>query len=108
MDSFYRFKSDGRDTPRQQVKHRVALQPLSLQSDGEIWANTALVQRRMCEYLGEYFVHWSCAVFSHIARKMNYVCISLRDHDRNDCYTLQFKPEQECDINRLIPTYVSR
>ena len=40
-----------------------------------IWENTALVQRIRCEPLGEHLIHWTCAVFSHIARKMNKVCI---------------------------------
>ena len=32
-----------------------------------IWENTALVQRVRCEPLGEHLIHWTSAVFSHIA-----------------------------------------
>ena len=45
----------------------------------EIWENTALVQWIRCEPLGEHIIHWTCAVFSHIAREMNNVCIFSHD-----------------------------
>ena len=44
-----------------------------------ILENTALVQWMRCELLGEHFIFWAYAVFSHIARKMNNVCIFSYD-----------------------------
>ena len=32
-----------------------------------------------CEPLGEHLIHWTCALFSHIVRKMNNVCIFSHD-----------------------------
>ena len=33
----------------------------------------------MCEPLCKHLIHWTCAVFLHIARKMNNVCIFSHD-----------------------------
>ena len=62
--------------------------------------NTALVQRIRCEPLGELLIHWTCAVFSIIAGKMNNVCIFSEEpsHTCHNCHTLQFNLELECDI----------
>ena len=49
-----------------------------------IWESTALVQWIRCEPLGEHLIHWTCAVFSHIARKMNNVCIFSHDQVTHD------------------------
>ena len=44
-----------------------------------IWENTAPVQWIRCGPLGKHFIHWTCAIFSHIARKLNDVCIFSHD-----------------------------
>ena len=51
-----------------------------------ILENIALVQWIRCEPLGEHLVHWTCAVFSHIARKMINVCIFSHDKRTHDIY----------------------
>ena len=50
-----------------------------------------------CEPFGKHLIHWTCAVFSHIARKMNNVCIFSHDqvtHDITaiDLYASWWKP----------------
>ena len=41
-----------------------------------IWKNSALIPRIRCEPLDKHFIPGTCAVFSHIARKMNNVFFS--------------------------------
>ena len=54
---------------------------------GAIWENTALVQWIRCEPLGEHPIHWTCAVFYHIALKMNNVCIFPHDQVTDNIIT---------------------
>ena len=59
-----------------------------------IWENTALVQWIRCELLGEHLIYWTCAVFSHIARKINNICI----YSHNDV-THDIKQHTSCWIS---------
>ena len=54
-----------------------------------------------CDPLGEHLIHWACAVFSHITRKMNNVCIFSHDqvtHDISAMHTVQFNLQLECGM----------
>ena len=42
---------------------------------------------------GEHFIHWTCAVFSHIARKINNVCIFSQDQVTHDITVI------DCSLN---------
>ena len=95
-----------------------------------IWKNTALVHWIRCEPLGEHLVHrtlnntalikgehliqWTSAVFSHIARKMNTVCIFSHDQVTRgilSCHTSQLNLQLECGMGwyryTVIGLYVS-
>ena len=55
-----------------------------------LWGSTALV-----------LIHRTCAVFSHMALKMNNVCIFSHDqvtHDIHNCHRLQLRLQLECDM----------
>ena len=65
-----------------------------------IWDNTALVQWIRCEPLGEHLIHWICAVFSQIARKMSNVCIFSHDEVTHDIIIpyVVLNLQLECDM----------
>ena len=49
-----------------------------------MWKNTHLSQWIRYEPLGEHLVNWTSAVFSHITRKINSVCIFSHDQETHD------------------------
>ena len=66
-----------------------------------IWENTAPVRWIRCEPSGEHIIHWTCAVFAHIARKMNNVCIFPHDEVKHDIKLPYIVPnlQLECDMS---------
>ena len=79
-----------------------------------IFNYTALVQWIRCSPKGEHLIHWTSAVFSHIARKMNTVCIFSHDQVTRgilSCHTSQLNLQLECGMGwyryTVIGLYVS-
>ena len=69
--------------------------------------NTALDQWIRCEPLGEQLIHWICAVFSHIAQKMNSFCIFSLDQVTYDITAIHCAQSTARVWYGLIPIYVS-
>ena len=71
------------------------------------WENTALVQWIRCEPLGEHLIHWTCAVYSHVARKRNNVYFISHDQVTYDITAVDCSWTTARVRYGLIPIYVS-